>query len=240
MTISHEKMFAKMMLLTLRSSNLSAIVAGGAPRDWYMDKSAQDLDFYIECPTCIAFEETVNEAVKLVEDSFSVKLTPLFNVTNIVNVDRSDEELAPLFEMEDSEDPSKHYRVDYDHDSKVTASVEGEYNGIKFQLMFVRTDEEEKKSLEDFSDIVFNVFGLGLSKISFLIGEESKEMSGLFYVSQEFKRGFKDKVLEIFPECMTDKQKVVFIDRYLLKMVDRFPDYKVTYSENHKESNQQC
>lgn len=57
-TIAHQQKVALEILHKLECGDPYAILAGGAPRDWYFDKPANDLDFYVYLPeaTC-HFEE---------------------------------------------------------------------------------------------------------------------------------------------------------------------------------------
>lgn len=56
-TIKHQQEVANKILNTLECADPYAILAGGAPRDWYFNQVANDLDFYVHLPpaTC-AFE----------------------------------------------------------------------------------------------------------------------------------------------------------------------------------------
>ena len=45
--IKHQKEVATKLLHTLEGADPYAILAGGAPRDWYFNKPANDLDFYV-------------------------------------------------------------------------------------------------------------------------------------------------------------------------------------------------
>ena len=45
--IEHQKAVAKSVLKKLQTLDLYAVLAGGACRDWLLDKEATDLDFYM-------------------------------------------------------------------------------------------------------------------------------------------------------------------------------------------------
>lgn len=50
MDINDQKNVAKEVFSLLRKINPKVTLAGGAPRDWYLNKTARDLDFYIYLP----------------------------------------------------------------------------------------------------------------------------------------------------------------------------------------------
>lgn len=56
--IEHQKEVALKLLHKLEGADPYAILAGGAPRDWYFNKPCNDLDFYVHLQyATIAFEE---------------------------------------------------------------------------------------------------------------------------------------------------------------------------------------
>ena len=57
-TIEHQQNVAREILHKLECADPHAILAGGAPRNWYFGKPANDLDFYVYLPeTTCSFEE---------------------------------------------------------------------------------------------------------------------------------------------------------------------------------------
>lgn len=47
-TIKKQKGVAESILMKLKSLGFTAVVAGGAPRDWFLGKIASDLDFFVD------------------------------------------------------------------------------------------------------------------------------------------------------------------------------------------------
>lgn len=50
MTIDRQKEIADKVMLKLNAVDPANILAGGAPRNWYLGKEAKDLDFYVHLP----------------------------------------------------------------------------------------------------------------------------------------------------------------------------------------------
>lgn len=46
-TVLEQKDIARELLCKLEITDPNCILAGGAPRDWWFDKVANDLDFYV-------------------------------------------------------------------------------------------------------------------------------------------------------------------------------------------------
>ena len=47
--IEHQKALARRFLKKLKAIDPCSVLAGGAPRDWFLGKPASDLDFYVHC-----------------------------------------------------------------------------------------------------------------------------------------------------------------------------------------------
>lgn len=58
-TITHQQNVAREILHKLECAGAYSILAGGAPRDWYFDKPANDLDFYVYLPEATVSFETL-------------------------------------------------------------------------------------------------------------------------------------------------------------------------------------
>lgn len=68
MTISAQQGIAKYLFEKLRRLDYRVMLAGGAPRDWYFQREATDLDFYVRMPTIASGREAIQalESVGLI------------------------------------------------------------------------------------------------------------------------------------------------------------------------------
>lgn len=58
--IDHQKYVADIVLSKLELLDRYCIVAGGAPRDWYLGKEATDIDVYLYCPVATKTQQKVD------------------------------------------------------------------------------------------------------------------------------------------------------------------------------------
>lgn len=63
-TTQYQRSVAKDLLSQISLVDPSAILAGGAVRDWYLGKPANDLDIYVRCPN----HETYSEKVSMLKN----------------------------------------------------------------------------------------------------------------------------------------------------------------------------
>jgi hypothetical protein len=76
MNISKQKRIALDVLHGLESIDPTCILAGGAPRDWFLEREASDLDFYVYYPKHLTYYYRtlqLSRALGISEDSITVK-----------------------------------------------------------------------------------------------------------------------------------------------------------------------
>ena len=67
-SIETQKQIAQTVLNTLRTIDNDCILAGGAPRDWYFNKPATDLDFFVYIPNSVPD----NDVIDLISNLFKI------------------------------------------------------------------------------------------------------------------------------------------------------------------------
>lgn len=111
MDILLQKQIATMLLHKLEGADPHAILAGGAPRDWYFEKEANDLDFYIHLPNSTNFF-----------DDLRFKRLGFTGELSLSKMDWVTDERAEEYKC------MEHLKCIY----------EGSYQGVPFQIMIMR------------------------------------------------------------------------------------------------------
>ena len=132
--IQIQQVIAKEVLEALEILDPNCILAGGAPRDWYLGKPAKDLDFYFQGLTDSALGKVIRQLSKVLgvpEESF-VHLCGTQN---------------PLG---DGDNPP--YKGEYSRMKNLVRVIELEYLGIKIQ--FMEMSEKTFGVVEEFSCVI--------------------------------------------------------------------------------------
>lgn len=118
--IKKQKAIGAELLKKLRVISCSAILAGGAPRNWYYNRPANDLDFFVEAPKATG-------VIQLMESLKVLGVTDMFNMAT---------HKAPGVQKENQGAPTDHT---YDERmSDIHAVIEGQYEGQTVQVIFTK------------------------------------------------------------------------------------------------------
>lgn len=175
--IEHQKQVANKVLNELELIDPYCIVAGGAARDWYLGKSATDIDVFIYAPQFKTNTFRLNTLTKLG-----------FNITD------------------------KYENWTTNEIYKGNKLVEHLYNTVvnneKVQLIFMKQST--------FTSVV-NTFPISISKAWYKNNE--------IKITNDFNNSVKHKIIWKTVEEYTETNK------YLLKIRDKFSDYKYVTKE---------
>lgn len=123
MNQSMQKSIGRDLLSKLKILDPQVVIAGGAPRDWYLGKDATDIDFYLSHPNLSVLG---NKKI----------------ISRVLNIEEDLIEIMGFADPEDPKDPDFEYQCSY-----IQAVYELVYKGIKVQII----NTYEKINVMDFS-----------------------------------------------------------------------------------------
>jgi len=203
--IKQQMLIGQQLLLKLNkgSSGLrKALIRGGAPRNWYHNREANDLDIFVEVHKGFASREYWEMKVKLALDELYKKF------------DKPDGEWAGvdssrLVRLGDS------YRTDVHDiysggDANIVSVLEGNFEGKQKVQFVIYNTEDQYRSLEDH-------FPTDFSKISF-------NYNGDIIASAEFLNCVRNRAI------MYDRYDIS--DEYLARLHAHYPDYALVPNDS--------
>lgn len=176
--IDHQKYVADIVLSKLELLDRYCIVAGGAPRDWYLGKEATDIDVYLYYPVVTKTQQKVD----------------LLNELGLDIQDRRYED----------------WRVPevYEANHHILQLYNSCIKGEKIQIIFVNEPT--------FTSVV-DTFPISISKVWYKKGD--------IRTTEDFEKSLKYKILWKTIDSYYEDNK------YLLKIRDKFSDYKYVSPE---------
>ena len=194
--IEHQKCVAKRVLNRLQTLDLYAVLAGGACRDWFLDKEATDLDFYLYYnPNYPA-------------SSLKKVLVGLFGDIDIIEVERKSSERYDSLGEDDRESFDNHilsnYGLRYTSDKSISNVFEFTIEGVKCQVIFKNDLVYAEKLVGDFCFDICQAYTLNVDEIR---------------TTEKFDKAVKHKAIQITGEFYSQK------DAYIKKIKNKFPDY---------------
>lgn len=194
--IEHQKAVAKHVLNRLQTLDIYAVLAGGACRDWLLDKEAADLDFYLYYnPNYHA------SALKKV-------LVGLLGDIDINEVERKSSERYDSLDEYDRKSFDNHilsnHGLRYTSDKSISNVFEFTIEGVKCQIIFKNDLVYAEKLVGNFCFDICQAYTLNIDEI---------------ITTEKFDKAAKHKVIQITGEFYSQK------DAYIKKIKNKFPDY---------------
>lgn len=194
--IEHQKAVAKSVLKKLQTLDIYAVLAGGACRDWLLDKEATDLDFYLYYnPNYPA------SALKEV-------LVGLFGDINITEVERKSNEWYDTLNEDKRKRFDNHilsnHGLRYTSDKSISNVFEFIIEDVKCQVIFKNDLVYAEKLISSFCFDICQAYTFNVDEIR---------------TTQNFDKAVKHKVIQITGEFYSQK------DAYIKKIKSKFPDY---------------
>ena len=194
--IEHQKTVAKSVLKKLQTLDLYAVLAGGACRDWLLDKEATDLDFYL-------YYNPNYHASSLKE-----VLVGLFGDINITEVERKSNEWYDNLDEDNRKSFDNHilsnHGFRYTSDKSISNVFEFKIDDVKCQIIFKNDLVYAEKLVGDFCFDICQAYSLNIDEIK---------------TTPEFDKAVKHKFIQITGEFYSQK------DAYIKKIKSKFPDY---------------
>ena len=194
--IEHQKTVAKSVLKKLQTLDLYAVLAGGACRDWLLDKEATDLDFYL-------YYNPNYHASSLKE-----VLVGLFGDINITEVERKSNEWYDNLDEDNRKSLEKNvlsnHGFRYTSDKSISNVFEFKIDDVKCQIIFKNDLVYAEKLVGDFCFDICQAYSLNIDEIK---------------TTPEFDKAVKHKAIRITGEFYSQK------DAYIKKIKSKFPDY---------------
>ena len=170
------------------------ILAGGAPRDWYFGNPCNDLDFYL-------YSTASNQSV------LKDQMSKLFGGVEWNTLGGGDKTLSE----EDISNISDNYKM------RVLRTVlEAEIDVMKVQLIFVMSDGDQFKVVEEINVSICRIYwkyGKIIPHIDFIFTVKS----GIAFGNREW----------LSPICSKEE-----VPKHFWKMKDRFPQYRFYISRS--------
>lgn len=130
-TIERQKCIAEILYSKLENFS-SVILAGGAPRDWHLGNTANDLDFYV-------YHNPNNKSVKALLDNMCIEYKDL-----LLSLGLDFELKNPIFD-------GKGGWMFYEKNPNVLCVYEGLFENQSVQVVFMRHDFNISNLLDDFA-----------------------------------------------------------------------------------------
>ena len=194
--IEHQKAVAKSVLNKLQTLDLYVVLAGGACRDWWLDKEAADLDFYLYYNP------------KYPSSSLKDVLIRLFGDIDVTEVERKPSDWYDNLEEDDrkrfdKEVLSKHgFR--YTSDMSISNVFEFTIDDVKCQVIFKNDLVYAENLISGFCFDICQAYSLNIDEIK---------------TTPKFDKAVKHKAIQITGEFYSQK------DAYIKKIKSKFPDY---------------
>ena len=194
--IEHQKAVARRVLNKLQTLDLYAVLAGGACRDWMLDKEATDLDFYMYYnPNYPA-------------SSLKNVLIGLFGDIDIAEVERKSSERYDSLDEDDRKSFDNHilsnHGLRYTSDKSISNVFEFTIEGVKCQVIFKNDLVYAEKLVGSFCFDICQAYSLNIDEIK---------------TTPKFDKAVKHKVIQITGEFYSQK------GAYIKKIKNKFPDY---------------
>lgn len=194
--IEHQKTVAKSVLKKLQALDLYAVLAGGACRDWLLDKDATDLDFYMYYNP------------KYPASSLKKVLVGLLGDIDVTEVERKSSEMYDSLDEYDRKSFDNHilsnHCLRYTSDKSISNVFEFTIEGVKCQVIFKNDLVYAEKLVGDFCFDICQAYTLNIDEIR---------------TTDKFDKAVKHKVIQITGEFYSQK------DAYIKKIKSKFPDY---------------
>ena len=194
--IEHQKAVAKSVLKKLQTLDLYAVLAGGACRDWVLDKEATDLDFYLYYNP------------KYPSSSLKEVLVRLFGDIDVTEVERKPNDWYDNLEEDDRKRFDKevlsNHSFRYTSDMSISNVFEFTIDGVKCQVIFKNDLVYPENLISGFCFDICQAYSLNIDEIK---------------TTPEFDKAVKHKIIQITGEFYSQK------DAYIKKIKSKFPDY---------------
>ena len=194
--IEHQKTVAKSVLKKLQTLDLYAVLAGGACRDWLLDKEATDLDFYL-------YYNPNYPASSLKE-----VLVCLFGDINITEVERKSNKWYDNLDEDDRKTFEKkvlsNHGFRYTSDKSISKVFEFIIDDVKCQVIFKNDLVYAEKLIGNFCFDICQAYSLNIDEIK---------------TTTRFDKAVEHKAIQITGEFYSQK------DAYIKKIKSKFPDY---------------
>ena len=194
--IEHQKDVAKSVLKKLQTLDLYAVLAGGACRDWMLDKEATDLDFYLYYNP------------KYPASSLKEVLVSLFGDIDVTEVERKPNDWYDNLEEDDRKRFDNkilsNHGFRYTSDKSISNVFEFTIDGVKCQAIFKNDLVYAENLISSFCFNICQAYSLNIDEIK---------------TTPKFDKAVKHKAIEITGEFYSQK------DAYIKKIKNKFPDY---------------
>ena len=194
--IEHQKAVAKSVLNKLQTLDLYVVLAGGACRDWLLDKEAADLDFYMYYNP------------KYPSSSLEEVLVRLFGDIDVTEVERKPNDWYDNLEEDDRKRFDKevlsNHGFRYTSDMSISNVFEFTIDGVKCQVIFKNDLVYPENLISGFCFDICQAYSLNIDEIK---------------TAPKFYKAVKHKAIQITGEFYSQK------DAYIKKIKSKFPDY---------------
>ena len=194
--IEHQKAVAKSVLKKLQTLDLYAVLAGGACRDWLLDKEATDLDFYMYYNP------------KYPSSSLEEVLVRLFGDIDVTEVERKPNDWYDNLEEDDRKRFDKEVLSKqgfrYTSDMSISNVFEFTIDDVKCQVIFKNDLVYAENLISSFCFDICQAYSLNIDEIR---------------TTEKFDKAVKHKAIQIAGEFYSQK------DAYIKKIKSKFPDY---------------
>ena len=194
--IEHQKTVAKSVLKKLQTLDLYAVLAGGACRDWMLDKKATDLDFYLYYNP------------KYPASSLKEVLVGLFGGIDVTEVERKPNDWYDNLEEDDQKRFDNkilsNHGFRYTSDKSISNVFEFTIDGVKCQAIFKNDLVYAENLISGFCFDICQAYSLNIDEIK---------------TTLKFDKAVKHKAIQITGEFYSQK------DAYIKKIKSKFPDY---------------
>ena len=194
--IEHQKAVAKSVLKKLQTLDLYAVLAGGACRDWLLDKEAADLDFYMYYNP------------KYPSSSLEEVLVRLFGDIDVTEVERKPNDWYDNLEEDDRKRFDKevlsNHGFRYTSDMSISNVFEFTIDDVKCQVIFKNDLVYAENLISGFCFDICQAYSLNIDEIK---------------TTHKFDKAVKHKAIQITGEFYSQK------DAYIKKIKNKFPDY---------------
>ena len=194
--IEHQKAVAKSVLKKLQTLDLYAVLAGGACRDWVLDKKATDLDFYLYYNP------------KYPSSSLKGVLVRLFGDIDVTEVERKSNDWYDDLEEDDRKRFDKkvlsNHGFRYTSDMSISNVFEFTIDDVKCQVIFKNDLVYAENLISGFCFDICQAYSLNIDEI---------------ITTPKFNKAVKNKAIQMTGEFYSQK------DAYIKKIKSKFPDY---------------